>query len=403
MNAKLTALRPFRHRNFSLLFASAVSRSIGNFMMMVALGWLVLEMTDSTFSLGLVFAMRTAPHLLFGMLAGAVADRFDRKRVLLAALALLVIAAGGMGLLIGSGLVRLWHVLLFSFALGTLSTFLMTARQALVVDVVGREEAMPAISLQAVAMRVMGVFGGGVAGLVIDHFGMHWPFYAAALGGIAGGGLLLLIRGVRREDGAAPKSMRGNFAEGLGILRGNRLVLTLVGMAIVCEILGFSYHALMPVFARDILDIGATGLGTLSAVQSAGGLVAVLALANLGNYRYKGRLLLGIFLFFGVALVLFGQSPWYTTSLVLAGVIGAMAGAFDAVQHTMLQLSVTEQQRGRAMGIWHMSVGFGPVGSLLIGAVAAAIGAQLAVTVNGAAIVAVFLLVVLLVPRLRSA
>ena len=106
---------------------------------------------------------------------------------------------------------------------------------------------------------------------------------------------------------------------------------------------------------------------------------------------------------FGLALVLFGQSPWYTTSLVLAGVIGAMAGAFDAVQHTMLQLNVTEEQRGRAMGIWHMSVGFGPVGSLLIGAVASAIGAQLAVTINGAAIAVVFVLLVLFVPRLRQA
>jgi len=372
-------------------------------MMMVALGWLVLEMTDSPLSLGLVFAMRSAPHLLFGMLAGAVADRFDRKSVILLALLALMVMAAVMGVLIGTGTIRLWHVLLFSFVLGTLTTFLMTARQAFVVDIVGREQAMPAISLQAVAMRVMGVFGGGVAGLVIDRSGVHWPFYAAAIGGVVGAGLLFLIRGVRREVSASPKSVRGNLTEGLGILRRNRLVVILVVMAVVCEILGFSYHAMMPVFARDILGIGATGLGTLSAVQSVGGLLSVLALANLGNYRHKGRLLLGIFLLFGVALILFGQSPWYTTSLVLAGTIGAMAGAFDAVQHTMLQLNVTEEQRGRAMGIWHMSVGFGPVGSVLIGAVTSLIGAQLAVTINGAAIVVFFVLLVLFVPRLRRA
>lgn len=370
---------------------------------MVALGWLVLEMTDSPLSLGLVFAMRTAPHLLFGMLAGAVADRFDRKAVILLALLAWTVMAGAMGVLIGTGTIRLWHVLLFSFVLGTLTTFLMTARQSFVVDIVGREEAMPAISLQAVAMRVMGMFGGGAAGLVIDRFGVHWPFYAAAIGGVAGASLLLLIRGVKREVNAAPKSVQGNLAEGLGILRRNRLVVTLVVMAVICEIFGFSYHAMMPVFARDILDIGATGLGTLSAAQSLGGLLAMLVLASLGDYHHKGQLLLGVFLLFGVALVLFGQSPWYTTSLILAGMIGAMAGAFVELQHTMLQLNVTEEQRGRAMGIWHMSVGFGPAGSLLIGAVASAIGAQLAVTLNGATIAVVFVLLVLFMPRLRRA
>ncbi|MFC1957646.1 MFS transporter [Chloroflexota bacterium] len=404
--SKVTSLQifsAFHHRNFSLLFLSTLTMSIGNFMMMVALGWLVLEMTGSPLSLGMVWAARSSPHLIWGMLAGAVADKVNRQRLLIWAFVTLAVGALAIGLLISKGWIELWHVLLFTFIMGSISTFAMTTRQAFVVDIVGRKDAMGAISMNAVAMRIMGVFGGATAGVVIELFGIEWPFFIMVTGYLLGILILASIRGVAREVSLVQQSIRENFIEGLKIIGKNQIVPTLMVMAIICEILGFSYMVLLPVFARDILNIGAIGLGMLNTAQSVGGVLAALALASLGNYKYKGRLILGIFLTFGISLVLFSQSPWYPASLLLLAMVGGMAAAFDAMQHTMLQLNVTEEQRGRAMGIWQLSIGFGPVGHMIIGTIAALFSAQLAVSINGIAIVAVFFILAVFVPKLRRA
>jgi MFS family permease len=191
-----------------------------------------------------------------------------------------------------------------------------------------------------------------------------------------------------------------NFIEVLKIIRNNRIVLTLAIMAIICEIFGFSFLALLPIFARDVLEAGALGLGWLNTTQSAGALIGALFLASLGNYTHKGRLILGIFLLFGTFLIVFSQSSWYPGSLLLMVVIGAMASSFDAMQHTLLQLNVLEEQRGRAMGIWMLSIGFGPIGFALTGTMSAYLSAQLAITINGLAIILAFFILLITVPRL---
>ncbi len=399
----LRIFKAFHYRNFSLLFVSTIIMSVSNFMMMVALGWLVLEITDSPLSLGILWASRSAPHFIWGLLAGAVADKVDRRNLLIWAFVMLAACAFAMGFTISNGWIELWYILLFSFVMGSISTFTMTARQAFVVDIVSRDDAMSAISMNSVAMRIMGVFGGIASGVMIGQFGIYWPFYTMAVCYIAGVIILLFIQGVTRDISSKSQSIRGNLVDSLKIIGKNQIVLILVVMAIICEILGFSYHVLLPVFARDILEIGVVGLGILSATQSAGGLLAALSLASLGNYRRKGWLILCIFLFFGIFLVLFAQSPWYHVSLVLCGLVGAMAAAFDAMQHTMLQLNVADEQRGRAMGIWQLSIGFGPIGSLIVGALAGLLGAQLTLSINGIAIILIFFLLVPFARKLHRA
>ena len=401
--AHLQMLRAFHHRDYAPVFLSTVTMSIGRFMMMVTLSWLVLEMTDSPLSLGMVWAMRSAPNLIFGMLAGAVADKVDRRKLLIWAFAVLMACAISMGILISKDLIQLWHILLFSFLIGSITTFAITACQAFVVDIVGLEDAMTALSMNAVAMRSMGVFGGFVAGVVIELLGVAWPFYIMVVGYVFGLIALLFVRGVVQKAGSGQESIRSTFVGGLRIIFQNQIVRILMMMAIICEIFGFSYLVVLPIFARDTLDVGVIGLGMLNSMQAVGGLLAALVLASLGNYRYKGWLILGVFLVFGVSLVCFSQSPWYLTSLLLVGIIGAMAAAFDALQHNMLQLNVSEEQRGRAVGIWQLSIGFGPVGHLAVGAVATLFGAQLALSVNGITIAAIFFILVVFVSKLRRA
>jgi len=398
---RLQVLKAFRHRNFPLVFLSTIAYSTGHYLMMVALGWLVLEMTDSPLSVGMVWAARSAPFFLFGILAGAVADRVDRRKLLLWTFGLMAVCAFTLGILIAQGWIQFWHVLTLTFIIGTLMTFDMTARQTFVVDIVGSEDAMTSLSMNSVALRMMGIFGGGAAGLIIEFFSIEWCFFTMVIGYLLGALAIIAIRGVTRETSAERPSIRENFVEGLKIIVRNQVVLILAVMAIICEIFGFSHLAILPVFARDVLEVGAIGLGMFTTMESVGGLLVLLALSSLGNYRYKGRLIIGIFFCYGIFLVFFSQSPWYPVSLFLATVVGAMAAGFDALQHTMLQLNVTDEQRGRAMGIWQLSIGFGPVGHLTIGAIATLLGAQYALGLNGLIIIAVFVVLVAFVPKLR--
>ncbi|MDD4876193.1 MAG: MFS transporter [Dehalococcoidales bacterium] len=399
----LPIFNAFYYKNFSLLLLTTVAFSVGHFMMMVALGWLVLEMTDSPFSLGTVWAARSAPFLIFGIFAGALADKVDRRRLLIITFILLAVCALVMGILISRSWIQLWHILLITFIIGLVMTFNMTARQTFVVDIVGSKDAMSALSMNAAAMRVTGIFGGVVAGLVIKLFGIDWCFYIMFISYLVGILILLFIREVTIKTIPKRQSIQKYFVEGLRIIQKNQIVLTLMIMSIICETMGFSYQVVLPIFARDILGVSAIGLGMLTMAQSVGALIGVLCLASLGDYQHKGQLILGVFLFFGIFLLLFSQSPWYLTSLVLIGVVGAVAAAFDTMQHTLLQLNVNDEQRGRAMGIWMLSIGFMPVGSIMIGAIAGIIGAQFALTINGAVIILAFIILLLSVPGLKRA
>jgi MFS family permease len=385
----------YRHE-FLFLFASTLAVSATGSMTVVSTGWLVLEMTGSPLSLGIVWATRAAPHLLWGMLAGALADKLDRRRLLLWISIVLAGAAFLFGSLIMNGLIQLWHVFLFIFVTSSLKTFDMTARQAMVVDVVGRDHMMRSIALNSVGLRMMGLIGGAVAGVLISILGLASPFYVmAACYGI---GLisLWLVRteSARRNQNALNQpSLWTHYREGFTIIAQNRVVTILVVLAILCEIFGFSYQVLLPLFARDILEVRALGLGAFTAAQSMGGLIATLALTAGSQYQAKGRLLLILYLSFGVVLLLFAQSSVYIFSLIIICLTGGVAAAFDAMQHIMLQLNVGEQQRGRAMGIWQVSIGFGPIGHILLGFIATTIGPIMALTINGILIIVSFFVI----------
>ncbi|MFC1954277.1 MFS transporter [Chloroflexota bacterium] len=397
----LPMFEALRYRNYRFLFLSSITSSVGMNMLTVAQGWLVLELTDSPFSLGLVWATRMAPAFFFGVLAGSVVDRLDRKKLLISVFCIRGFCALILGILVTTDLVQLWHVLLIALINGSAMVFSLPAQQTFAVDIVSAEGAMNAISINAVGMRVIGIFGGTAAGLIIRFFGLDWPFYIMTLSCITGILVIAQIRGVARTGVVEQKSTWNTYIEGLKLVTTNQIVLMVMLITVVCEILGFSHMVVLPIFARDVLEVGAVGLGLFSTAASIGGLSGGLALAFLGDYRYKGRLILGIFLSFGVFLILFSQSQWFPVSLVFIALIGVTASGMDAVGHTILILSVPENQRGRAMGVWMMSIGFGPIGSITIGAVASAFGAPIAVTINGALIVMTFFILFIFVPQLR--
>ena len=400
--AEMRIFQPFKAQNYGLFFLTTITMSLGNFMMTVSLGWLVLELTNSPLSLGMVWAVRSAPNLIWGMLAGAVADRVDRKRLQLVTLSLFAVCGFALGYLIQRELVQLWHVLLITFMWSSIRAFDGPARQAFIVDLVGRECTMSGISLNAVGMRGIGIVAGAAAGVIIEVFGLEWPFYVITAVNILAIVMTASIRDVEKRITTKAQSIWGNLVEGIHIVLENRVILALMVMAATCEMFGFSHSALLPVFARDVLKVGAVGLGMFNTVLAVGGLVAGLVLASLGDYKYKGKVILGIFLAFGVALILFANSTIYSASLVILGVVGVTAAGHDAMQHILLQLNVSEDQRGRAMGIWQLSIGFGILGSVTLGILAERLGAPLAQSIYGVVMVVIFIVLMLLVPRLRK-
>jgi len=393
---------PFKNKSFSLLFLTTITASLGDMFMDVSSGWLVLELTDSPLSLGLFWAVRSSPNLLFGLVGGATADKMDRRRLLILCYILYAVCGLLFGFLIATGLIQLYHALALIFIRGIIRTFENPSRQSFIVDIVGRENAMNGISLNAVGMRGIGIFGGAMAGLIIEFFGKEYPFFALSGLFIFAIFLVRLIKDVETKRAAQQLSIWRNLNEGIQIVLKNRIVLALMVMAATCEMFGFSFPVLVPVFARDILKVGAVGNGMINAFRSGGGLLAGLALASLGDFKHKGKLLLMMFLMFGVGLILYANTPVYALALIFIGIVGISAAGHDAMSQILLQLNVDEEQRGRAMGIWQLSIGFGVVGSFTLGTLAEAYGAVFAQTVFGGIMVLIAALMYVAVPRLKE-
>ena len=395
-------LNPFKNRSFSLIFLTTVFVSLGDMLMDVSSGWLILDLTNSPFSMGLFWATRSSPNLLFGMLAGAIADKMDRKKLLIACYSLYTVCGFIFGFLIISGQIQLYHALTLIFIRGTIRAFESPTRQSFIVDIVGRSNAMNGISLNAVGMRGIGIFCGALAGLIIELFGKEWPFFVFAGLFITTIPLVGFIRVDRTDKGAQKLTLWRNIVEGIQILRNNRIVLSLMILTASCEMFGFSFPVLVPVFARDVLSVGAVGMGMINSFRSGGGFLISLILASLGDFKQKGKLLLGLFLIFGVGLVLYANSSIYAFALLFMGIIGMSAAGHDSMSQILLQLNVEDEQRGRAMGIWQLSIGFGVIGSITLGSIAEIYGASLAQSIFGVIMVLILLLMYITIPKLRD-
>jgi MFS family permease len=326
----------------------------------------------------------------------------DRKKLLLSCYGLYVICGLLFGYLIMSEQIQLIHTLALIFLRGVIRAFETPTRQSFIVDIIGRANAMNGISLNAVGLRGVGIIGAALAGLIIELFGKAWPFYTFS----AVSAVTMLLVGqireytVRRE--AQELSIWRNMIEGIQILRENQVVLFLMVMVATCEMFGFSFPVLVPVFARDILKVGAVGMGMINAFRSGGGFLISLVLAFLGDFKNKGKLLLSFYMLFGVGLILFANSGFYVLALFFIGVVGMAAAGHDAMSQILLQLNVDEEKRGRAMGIWQLSIGFGLLGSMTLGSLAEVFGAPAAQSAFGGAMVLITLLLFVTVPKLKK-
>ena len=395
-------MNPFHRPAFRRLWVSSLSSSGAQGMERTATAWLTLEAGGGAFAIGLVFAARMLPSLLFGLAAGTFADRGERSRQLLAVGASAWLLMAALGAIISHGTVAVWQILAFAFAAGCVQTFDTPARQALVLDLVPVDSAERALALNALAGRLAMVLGAFAAGALIPFAGTARCYFviAAVHSVTAIMAATLPVARERRSAAELPPFGRA-IRDAARLIVDIPAVRTLITAGIACEVFAFSYATALPIMAEKVLHTGAEGLGTLNAAVSLGGLVAVILLALLPRKTRREPLLGAAFVGYGLSLLAVAM----TGSLLLAAAIlvltGLCAGAFDVLQQTLIQLAVPREQRGRAVGVWVLGLGSAPVGHIEMGLLVALLGAREALSINAALTLIAALILLARAPSFR--
>ncbi|MBA2447867.1 MAG: MFS transporter [Chloroflexi bacterium] len=379
-----TWLAPFGLHGFVGVWVSASAGSFARTITQLALSWITLEITGSPFLVGLVLAVRMVPQMLLGIPAGVVADWFDRRTLTVAVNVASALVAAAIAGLAAGGLFSVAWIVCVSVVLGALDTLRITVTQAYAYDLVRATRASNGLALTNLGAQLLGSIGGLVGGYALERYGAAATFILVALAFLAGATLPSLPSTPAGMGGARPPRARPDLWRALRLLARNRLVAILALTIVLAEILGFSNMTLLPTFAQDVFDIGASGLGTMLAVRSAGGVLSLLLLARLSTGERSGALFLAACASLGLALLTFAWSPIYGLALVLLAIVGAASSALDTLGQTLLQRSAEDRERGAAMGIWVFSVGFGPIGHLALGTAAGVFGASMAQAASGA-------------------
>jgi MFS family permease len=367
----------------------------------VAMGWLVLSKTDSPFMVGVAAAAGMAPFFFLGILSGAIADRVDRRLVLRFVILGGSLVAGLMAFLLLTEVARIWHIIALAAAAGSLKAFFGTMSQAYAYDIVGPERALNGLAMMSVSHRVGALAGALASGLIISAVGVGGQYVVIGGTYILGVGVLLGTRDVGQAAIAGRESVLRNLLGYVELLRGNRTLLILMYLAATTEVFGFTHSTLLPVFARDVLDVGTVELGIMTAANQAGGLVGLMFLANLRGISRKGLYMFAASTSFGLGLMAFSISENFILFLVVLGVVNACASIVDTLYKTLMQSNVANEQRGRAMGSWVLSIGTAPAGHLGVGGVAGALGPQRALLINGGILAFINLASAVGLPRIR--
>lgn len=372
-------------------------------MQTTAQGWLVLTLTNSRFALGAASAAATAPILLLSIFAGVLADRVDLRKLLAACQLAAAGIAATLAILTMTGVVAFWHVLVLAALSGAIGALATPGFQAVVSTIVDRRAIGSAIALNSAQFNLSRVLGPTVAGLVIAAGSLVLAFWANAIGLVIVS-ILIFTLPIGRPSSAAriEASIWANLLDGVRYVRAERTIAILVLLAAIPALFILNYLVLMPVFARDVLHIGAPGLGLLNASLGVGALSGALLVAIFRPSGGSGRLMLLGLGSASVGLIVFGLSTWLPLSCFALAALGASQVAYYATTNTLIQILVSPRLRGRVLSIYILtSLGVIPFGNLVAGAVAEQFGAPLALAGGGTATLVILAVVAYTFPVLR--
>tara|TARA_Y100000588_G_scaffold393579_1_gene510130 strand:+ start:568 stop:1536 length:969 start_codon:yes stop_codon:yes gene_type:complete len=309
-----------------------------------------------------------------------------------------------MALIVVNGLEPLWLMFVLLGLSGIGHSFEIPCVQAMVTGSVPREVRMNAVAVQSTGMRAVGALGALVTGLAIDELGVPVTLITSGVVFLIAGFLALIVnRGLQVEVALQTKSIVRDVLDGIQLMSQLPLVRMILITAVLVEVFGFAYGALLPAVAREALEVDVKGLGTLTMMSGVGSVVGSVFLMALGNFSKKGLLLIGIAVSYGVFVSTFSASGSYAVALILILGVGASAAAFDAMQWTLLQLNVPDEMRGRAVGAWVFAIGFGWVGHIGLGVIAETVGVQWALGVAGCSVIVTAMTAIIFSEKLRRA
>jgi MFS family permease len=388
---RLPAVHTFsalRHPDYRRFWWGGFISLTGAWMRITALAWLIYDMTGSPLMLGTVTFANTIPTMLLAVFGGVLADRSDKRAVLLVTQASFMATAGILALLTLAGRIEVWHILVFSVAGGIAGAVDMPARQSFIPHLVAREDLTNAVALNSAAFNGSRIIGPAIAGLIIARYGPRggpgWSFAINALAYLAVLGALVTIRVDSKPDAPSRQSMLQDVREGLVYAWRSPALRTLLGLLAVSGGFGLSYTVLMPVFARDVLGVEASGFGMLMTASGVGSTIGALAIASAAPSR-PPALILGLMAVFTVLLAAFAVTTDYLMALLLMVGVSGTITAYMSASNTTIQTIVPDALRGRVMSLYILALfGTGPFGGLLAGWLASWLGAQGAVLVCAA-------------------
>jgi len=400
--------RALSHRDFRLFWTGAFLSNIGTWMQAVAQGWLVLQLTNSPFWLGLDAFMATVPAFIFTLLGGVFADLIDRRRLLLYTQVGAGMAALGLATLVATHVVNRWMVLGFSFMTGCCMAMASPSYLAMTYDLVGREDLANAIAMNSTQFQLSRVVGPALAGVAFRVFGLAGCFYANGLSFVAVVVALWKVR-PKHQSNSNVRLMRDRqtlwraLIDGLRYVRTRLRVSSLLLLSAVNSLFGAPYFTMVPIYARDIFHLGETGLALMMGTAGGGAFFGALLVAYLGDFRRKGWFVLGGAIVFGISIIGFALSSQLALSLLFLFTLGFALVVSVAITNTLLQKLVTDEMRGRVMSMFILSfMGTMPIGNILAGTASNRFGPPLTLSVGGFVIAIVATGVAIFNKRLRD-
>jgi MFS family permease len=375
---------------------------VGTWIQTVAQSWLVFQLTNSAFLLGVVGFLGSIPIFILSLFGGVLADRINKRNILIFTQAAFMLLAFLLAVLTQFKFITPAQIMFIALLNGVIMAFDAPARQSIVVELVGREHLFNAITLNSVAFNSSRIIGPAIAGVLISLIGMSGCFYLNGFSFLAVIIALFYIKfgkSTVRNNNSAYRDIK----EGLIFVSRNRLILALVSVVAAISLFGTSYIILMPVFASHVLGVGVKGLGGLMSSTGIGALLGSLGLARLGNFRSKGGLLIWSVFLFSVSLVGFSLTKNYFLSIFVLIFVGCSSVIPIALVNTLLQVNVPNEFRGRVMSLFMITfAGIVPFGNLISGTLAQSWGVSTALFFCGLACLVLFTLINFLFPRLRE-
>ena len=376
-----------RNPRFRLLWSSSVVSELGIMFHLTAHGWLTLTVTNSAFWVGAVSGVSGASILVFSTISGVLADRLNRKYLILVTLVSQASVAVALAALIFTEQIHLWHILLASTIDGAMMSIRVPSRMALIMDIAGRRNIQNATAANLATMTGTGIVIPPLAGQLIETHGIAWAYVSMTSAFLLSSVMLTFLGGVRSAERRGVASPLQDFKEAVRYVFTTPSVRLLILLMLTSEVFGWAHEAMIPVMAREVLETGPTGVGYLISAGSAGALLSALILSAVGDISRKGVALIIGYIGFGAFLILFAISKSLILSLVFIAAAWASVAMYETMLSTLLQTSVPNEMRGRVLSFQTFTWGISGLSGFQTGAIAAILGAPLAIGIGGGVLV----------------